>query len=170
MKRRSERRLLRLAGLTGIVLLLAGAGTGAFIIRRAFPQIAGRLVIHGLLAPVEIIRDRWGIPHIYAQNTHDLFFAQGYVHAQDRLWQMDFNRRVPSGRLSELFGEATLTSDRFLRVIGMRRAADAEAAHLDPESSRVLAVYAAGVNAYLAGSASRLPVEFMMLRYRPEPW
>jgi penicillin amidase len=170
MKTRSERRLLRLVGLAGIVLILAGAGTGAFIIRRAFPQIAGRLVIRGLLAPVEIIRDRWGIPHIYAQNTHDLFFAQGYVHAQDRLWQMDFNRRVPSGRLSELFGEATLTSDRFLRVIGMRRTAEAEAAHLDPESTGVLAAYAGGVNAYLSANGSRLPPEFTLLRYRPEPW
>ena len=162
--------MLRFVGLTAIVLLLAGAGTGTFIIRRAFPQIAGRLVIHGLLAPVEIIRDRWGVPHLYARNTHDLFFAQGYVHAQDRLWQMDFNRRVPSGRLSELFGEATLASDRFLRVVGMRRAAEAEAAHLDAESTGVLAAYAAGVNAYVAGSGSRLPLEFMLLRYRPEPW
>ena len=79
--------MLRFVGLAAIVLLLAGAGTSAFIIRRAFPQIAGRLVIRGLLAPVEIIRDRWGVPHLYARNTHDLFFAQGYVHAQDRLWQ-----------------------------------------------------------------------------------
>src|SRR5207245_6808181 len=110
------------------------------------------------------------IPHLYAENIHDLFFAQGYVHAQERLWQMDFNRRVPSGRLSELFGEVTLPSDRFLRTIGMRRAAEAERARLDPESTAALEAYAAGVNAWLDRNASRLPIEFALLRYRPEAW
>ena len=156
--------------LVPVLLTLAAAGTGAVVVWRTFPTTAGRLLVHGLDAPVEVIRDRWGIPHLYAQSAHDLFFAQGYVHAQDRLWQMDFNRRVPSGRLSELFGEVTLSNDRFLRVIGMRRAAEEERRLLDPESAATLAAYAAGVNAGILQHGSRLPIEFTLLRYRPEPW
>src|SRR6516225_7302143 len=119
------------------------------VLLAAWPLCAAPIHVPGLNAQVEILRDRWGVPHIYAANSHDLFFAQGYIQAQDRLWQMDFNRRVPSGRLSEIFGEATLNSDRFLRTIGMRRAAEAEAARLDGESAAALKAYAAGVNAYV---------------------
>jgi penicillin amidase len=164
------RRFLAIFVILLILVGLAGVGTGAILVWRAFPRINGRVAVPGLDAPVEIIRDRWGIPHLYAQNGHDLFFAQGYVHAQDRLWQMDFNRRVPSGRLSELFGGVTLPSDRFLRTIGMRRAAEEERAHLDPDSAAVLAAYAAGVNAWIAQHRSGLPIEFALLRYRPELW
>ncbi len=168
MKR--ARRWLAALAIALALPVLAGAGTGAWLAWRAFPTISGRLAVPGLGAPVEVIRDRWGIPHLYATSAHDLFFAQGYVHAQDRLWQMDFNRRVPSGRLSELFGEVTLSSDRFLRTVGMHRAAEDEQAHLDPESAQTLDAYAAGVNAWIARSGSRLPIEFALLRYRPEPW
>ena len=164
------RRFLAIFVILLILVALAGIGTGAVLVWRTFPRISGQLAVPGLDAPVEIIRDRWGIPHLYAQNGHDLFFAQGYVHAQDRLWQMDFNRRVPSGRLSELFGEVTLRSDRFLRTIGMRRAAEEERAHLDPESAAGLAAYAAGVNAWISQHRLELPIEFTLLRYRPEPW
>jgi penicillin G amidase len=152
------------------LLAVGGAGTGAALVWRSFPTINGRLTVPGLGAPVEVIRDRWGVPHVYARSAHDLFFAQGYVHAQDRLWQMDFTRRVPSGRLSELFGEITLPSDRFLRTIGMRRAAEEERAHLDAESLAALSAYAGGVNAWIAQHRSRLPIEFALLRYQPEPW
>ena len=168
MKR--ARRILRIVLLVLLLGLLIGIGAGAVLLRRAFPLVAGRLTVRGLQAPVTVIRDRWGVPHLYAENAHDLFFAQGYVHAQDRMWQMDFNRRVPSGRLSELFGEVTLPSDRFLRTIGMRRSADAERSRLDPEALAALGAYAAGVNAWLDRNASRLPLEFTILRYRPEPW
>jgi penicillin amidase len=164
------RRFLAVFIILLILIVLAATGSGAVLVWRTFPQITGRLAVSGLDAPVEIIRDRWGVPHLYALNAHDLFFAQGYVHAQDRLWQMDFNRRVPSGRLSELFGEVTLTSDRFLRTIGMRRAAEEERAHLDAESAAALAAYAAGVNAWTSEHRSRLPIEFTLLRYQPEPW
>ncbi len=153
-----------------VLLALAGAGAGAVLVWRSFPTITGRITVPGLNAPVEVIRDRWGIPHLYAQTSRDLFFAQGYVHAQDRLWQMDLTRRVPSGRLSELFGEVTLPSDRFVRTIGMRRAAEEEQAHLDPESAAALSAYAAGVNAWIAQHRSRLPIEFTLLQYQPEPW
>ena len=91
--------------------------------RGRLPQIEGGLDLRGLIAPVEVIRDRWGIPHIYAANQHDLFFTQGYLHAQDRFWQMDFWRHIGAGRLSEMFGASQLDTDRFLRTLGWRRVA-----------------------------------------------
>jgi len=155
------------------VLLAAGGlatGLGIYAVRRAFPQTSGRAVLPGLHGTVEVMRDRWGIPHVFAQDDRDLFFAQGYVHAQDRLWQMEFHRRVSAGRLSEIFGSATLETDRFLRTVGLRRAAEAEAAQLDAETKAVLDAYAAGVNAYIDARRSRLPLEFTLLRFAPEPW
>src|SRR5512136_1735088 len=92
--------------------------------RRRLPQTNGELKLPGLAAPVEVLRDRWGIPHIYAATFHDLFFAQGFVHAQDRLWQMELNRRMASGRLSELFGTLALETDRAARTFGFRRLAE----------------------------------------------
>ena len=155
-------------------MLLAGAGLatglGVYAVRRAFPQASGRIVLDGLEASVEVMRDRWGIPHIYAQHDRDLFFAQGFVHAQDRLWQMEFNRRVAGGRLSEIFGTTTLDTDRFLRTVGLRRAAEAEAAQLDEETKGVLDAYAAGVNAFITSRRGRLPLEFALLRFAPDPW
>jgi penicillin amidase len=155
-----------------VFLAAAGLGTGlgAYAVRRAFPQTSGRIVLSGLQGSVEVMRDRWGIPHVYAQNDLDLFFAQGFVHAQDRLWQMEFNRRAASGRLSEIFGPVTLEADRFLRTVGLRRAAEAEAARLGEETTRMLRAYADGVNAYIASRRGRLPLEFALLRYAPEPW
>ncbi len=128
----------------------------------------GRLRLSGLAAPVEVLRDRWGVPHIYAASLHDLLFAQGFVHAQDRLWQMDFQRRVVRGRLSEIFGAMTVETDRAMRILGMRRVAEAEAAALSAESCADMDAYAAGVNAAI--DAQPLPIEFTLLRYRPEPW
>jgi penicillin amidase len=117
---------------------------------------------------VDIIRDRWGIPHIYAETTHDLMFAQGFVHAQDRLWQMDFQRRLVAGRLSEVMGAQTVPVDRWLRVLGMRRVAEREVALLGADVHASLEACAAGVNVRIA--QGRLPVEFTLLRYQPEPW
>lgn len=155
-----------------MLLAATGLATGlsVYAVRRAFPQTSGRIVLDGLRGTVEVMRDRWGIPHIYAQDDLDLFFAQGFVHAQDRLWQMEFNRRAASGRLSEIFGPVTLDTDRFLRTVGLRRAAEAEAAQLGDEMTRVLQAYADGVNAYIASRRGRLPLEFALLRYAPEPW
>ena len=152
------------------VLLVIGVGALAFFLRRPLPQTQGTIHVSGLNGPVEVIRDRWGVPHIYADSAEDLFFAQGYVHAQDRMWQMEFQRRLGSGRLSEVLGEVTLEVDRFFRVIGLNRAAEAEAATLDDESRRALEAYAAGVNAYIASRQGRLSVEFGLLRFQPEPW
>ena len=97
------------------------------------PQINGTLNLPGLSAPVEVIRDRWGVPHIYAANAHDLFFAQGFVHAQDRLWQMELNRRTATGRLSELFGALALDTDRAVRTFGFHRLGQADWANADAE-------------------------------------
>jgi penicillin amidase len=117
-----------------------------------------------------VLRDRWGVPHIFARNEHDLFFAQGYVTAQDRLWQMDLQRRTASGRLSEVLGPATLETDLFLRTLGLRRVAAAEVAQLDAATLQVLEAYAAGVNAFVAAQRDRLPLEFTILGFTPEPW
>lgn len=132
------------------------------------PKAAGRLRLGGLHEWVEIFRDPWGVPHIYAHNAHDLFFAQGFVHAQDRLWQMDFQRRVVAGRLAEVLGDAALQNDRGLRILGMYGVAAAEVGLLGEESRAELEAYAAGVNASIARQP--LPVEFTLLRYKPEPW
>jgi penicillin amidase len=154
-----------LAGLAGLA-----TATGVSFIRRPLPQTDGTLTAPGLCAPVEIVRDRWGVPHIYAENNADLFFAQGYVHAQDRLWQMELQRRTALGQLAEIFGSVALDSDRFLRVLGFGRVARGEALALgDPEREAVTA-YCRGVNAFLAANWRRLPIEFAILRCRPRPW
>jgi penicillin amidase len=128
-----------------------------------------------LQAQVTVVRDSWGIPHIYASNAHDLFLAQGYVHAQDRFWQMEFWRRIGSGRLSEILGESALEEDRFIRTVGWHRTAARELERLDRETRSVLEAYAEGVNAYVAAHKGRLGLEFAVLgltgtRFEPEPW
>jgi len=152
-----------------VLALLVGAG-GYWFVSRTFPQINGSLRVAGLQARVDVQRDQWGVPHIYAENEHDLYFAQGYVHAQDRLWQMEFSRRVGAGRLSEVLGDATLKSDRFLRTIGLYRAAQEDLKIAPPEIVAVLQAYADGVNAFVGTHRNRLPLEFTLLQFQPEPW
>jgi len=139
-----------------------------WLLRRPLAQTQGTLHFQGLQDKVEILRDRWGVPHIYARNTHDLMFAQGYVHAQDRLWQMESWRRTVAGRLSEIMGQQTVPVDRWLRTLGMRRVAEQEATTVEGEVRADLEAYAAGVSARIA--QGRLPIEFSLLRYQPEPW
>jgi penicillin amidase len=136
--------------------------------RRQLPQTTGTVVVDGLQAPVDILRDRWGVPHIYAANTPDAMFAQGFVHAQERLWQMDFQRRLVAGRLAEVLGREALPADRWLRTLGMRRVAEQEVDLLGDTIRAYLAAYVAGINAWI--ERRRLPVEFTLLRYEPEPW
>ncbi|MGH3183194.1 MAG: penicillin acylase family protein, partial [Streptosporangiaceae bacterium] len=124
----------------------------------------------GLRAPVTIIRDARGIPHITAANVHDLYLAEGYAMAQDRLWQMDVLRRVGEGRLAEIFGPVALEADRGNRTVGLDRAAAAEAGRLAPEEAALLGAFADGVNAYISGRGWKLPLEFWVLRYRPQAW
>ena len=138
--------------------------------RLPLPRVQGSVPIPGLTEPVEVIRDRSGVPHIYAADLPDLFFAQGYVQAQDRLWQMELNRRLSRGRLSEIFGKVTLDMDRFVRTIGMARAAQMDLACLSEESRTLLDAYLRGVNSYLESNHGKLPVEFALLGFKPEPW
>src|SRR4030042_655227 len=116
---------------------------------KSFPQIDSEISVAGLDGPVDIYRDQMGIPHIYASTTHDLFFAQGYIHAQDRFWQMDFWRHIGSGKLSEMFGESQLATDKFLRTLGWARIAQQELYEMTPGETALLQAYADGVNAYL---------------------
>ncbi|MCI0398830.1 MAG: penicillin acylase family protein [Chloroflexi bacterium] len=140
-----------------------------YMSRNRLPQVSGRLYLPGLKREVVIRRDRWGIPHIHAANRHDLFFAQGFVHAQDRLWQMELNRRAASGRLSALLGEIALETDRLTRTLGFGRLARAAWDTTGDLVRHDALAYSAGVNAYLAQNP-KLPVEFALLRHRPEPW
>jgi penicillin amidase len=158
-----------------LVVGLIGVGSAVFTVRRPWPKINGRARVEGLEAETTVIRDSWGVPHIYASNSHDLFFTQGYVHAQDRFWQMEFWRRQGSGRLSEVLGESALEIDRFLRTIGWHRVAAQELELLDAEDLAVLEDYAEGVNAYISTHKGRLGLEFTMLgltgvKFDPEPW
>lgn len=149
---------------------LAGlAGSIWWLLRRSIPQTDRSMTLAGLLAEVEVIRDAWGVPHIYADTAHDLFFAQGFVHAQDRLWEMDFQRRLVAGRLSEILGATTLEIDRWMRVLGLRRQSEADLQVMSDEARRALEAYARGVNRFIE-TAPALPVEFTLLHYQPEPW
>jgi len=162
------------AGLT--VLALIAAGTVVWTIQRSFPQLSGTVAVAGLEAEVTVHRDVLGVPTIVAGSAHDLFFAQGYVHAQDRFWEMDFRRHVTSGRLSELFGASQLGTDQFLRTLGWRRIAEQEVAALDETSRTYYDAYADGVNAYLAdheGAAASFEYAVLDLQnpgYAPAPW
>jgi len=162
------RRFLRISGY--LVALLAALIAGAyFYARQSLPKSDGEIRLAGLGGPVEVLRDRYGIPHIFAPSLEDASFALGFVHAQDRLWQMEMSRRVAAGRLAEVVGAGGLETDRFLRTLGVRRAAQANLAVLDGETVRMLEAYAAGVNAFLA-SDPVLPPEFWLTGVRPEPW
>lgn len=159
-----------------LVALVAGGGLAFLTVRASFPQVSGEVTVPGLSASVEVRRDEWGIPHITADTAEDLFRAQGYVHAQDRFWEMDFRRHVTAGRLAELFGEDQVENDSFIRTLGWRRVAEQELEILSAETISYLEAYAAGVNAYLdthAGSSLSLEYAVLALQnggYEPEPW
>ncbi len=173
--RRSFLAILILAVILGAI----GAGGFFYLTRRPFPQMSGTLQLPGLNSPVTIIRDQYGIPHIYAGNTHDLFFAQGYVHAQDRLWQMEIARRAVSGRASELsVSISALEADKYVRTVGFRRAAEADYEALSEEGKAIVQAYADGVNVFITTHQNSLPIEFTIVGlfggqgagYKPEPW
>jgi len=168
-------KILRILGVLILLVVILAAGGGYFVVRRSFPTVNGTIKVAGLQSQVEVYRDSWGIPHIYASNPHDLFFAQGYVHAQDRFWQMEFWRRQGSGRLSEVLGESTLPIDRFLRTLGWHRTAAQELELMGEEDLAVLEAYAEGVNAHISTHRGRLGLEFTILgltgvKFDPEPW
>ena len=155
-----------------MVVLIAGGFVGGFFwLYTSLPIIEGTLEVpNGPKAPIEILRDKRTVPHIFAENQEDAYFGLGFVHAQDRLWQMEFQRRVGAGRLSELFGEDTLKIDRFLRTLGIYRSAERNFANLAPDVQAVYEAYAAGVNAFLTTRGGPLPPEFLLLGHEPEPW
>jgi penicillin amidase len=167
-----------LGAIAGLVVLLVVGMTlfMRFSVHRAFPDVDGEVAIAGLRAPVEVVRDDMGVAHIYADNQHDLFMAQGYVHAQERFWQMDFWRHIGAGRLSEMFGDTQVETDVFLRTMGWHDVAAAQYAEAKPEDRAVMEAYADGINAYLSSrSPSELSFEYTVLEllnhsYDPEPW
>jgi penicillin amidase len=158
--------------------LLCPAPRSAKVRAQAAPAAAATqahaLSLAGLRAPVKITRDERGIPHIEAANDDDLYFAQGYATAQDRLWQMDLLRRTTRGELSEIFGRAALEADKLHRTYGFAQLSESLVAKATPRSRAVLEAYARGVNAYadsLDGTAGKqLPREFQLLQYKPRPW
>lgn len=162
------------AGILVIALILAGVTV--WNIQRSFPQLDGEIALSGLDDAVEVQRDELGIPTITATTSHDLFYAQGYVHAQDRFWEMDFRRHVTSGRLSELFGESQLGTDTFLRTLGWRKVAEQELELLSEETRAYYEAYADGVNAYLADhDGAAVSFEYAVLgmqnsEYEIEKW
>jgi penicillin G amidase len=163
------RRLLKVGAWTlavVLVLALVAGGYGFWVARRAFPTQDGELALPGLSAPVTVYRDGHGIPQIYAETVDDLFRAQGYVHAQDRFWEMDFRRHVTGGRLAEWFGESQVETDTFLRTLGWRRVAEAEWQLVSADTRRYLTSYAEGVNAWIEASGGPAGTGRKALQYR----
>lgn len=162
--RRLLRLILLLIGLVVIVLI-----AGYFYLRQSLPQTTGTVQLSGLQGAVDIVRDGHGVPHIFATTDSDAIFALGYVHAQDRMWQLEMNRRIGNGRMSEILGNATLSIDKFQRTIGYARLVRKEYDLLETRTQELLQAYAAGVNAWIAED-HLLPPEFLILGVKPEPW
>ena len=167
---RMLKRILMIIIVVVLILLVAGCSAGYWFITKSQPQTEGTLRVAGLRSKVQVVRDPLGIPQIYAENEDDLFFAQGYVEAQDRLWQMEYNRRIGHGTLSEMFGAATIKQDRFLRTIGLDRAARADVAAMSDSDKQPLQMFANGVNAFIDTHLDNLPLEFTILGIKPAHW
>ena len=164
------RTLLRVFYWIFAILVTVTAALAWWFIYRPLPQLDGSASLPGLHQDVTVERDRWGVPRVRASSVEDLAEAQGYVMAQDRLWQMDLLRRVARGQLSEILGPKTLVIDKEFRTNGFARAAERDATLLDPESRKVMEAYARGVNHFIEQHKNALPLEFSLLRYEPSPW
>jgi penicillin G amidase len=177
-RRRHRRWPAVLAWTAGVLalLLIVVTVTAGWLVQRSFPQTEGTLALAGLDDDVRVLRNAWGVSDVYASTAHDLFFAQGYVHAQDRFWEMDVRRHITAGRLSEMFGDTGLDTDEFVRTLGWRRVAEQELALMSAETRDALDAYAEGVNAYLADRPeSAVSFEYAVLGltnrgYTIEPW
>ena len=170
MRRVAVRALIALGAL-GLFLVLVVIPGGYLYLRQSLPVVDGRVEVTGLTSGVTIVRDRHAVPHIQATTRADGLFGLGYAHAQDRLWQMEFQRRIGHGRLSELFGTATLSQDRFLRTVGFGRAAQSAWDHLPGDVRALIDAYVAGVNAFISSHRGRLlPPEFHLIGVEPEPF
>lgn len=178
--RKKKGRRARLIVIAVVLLLVAGVGYGTYwsisTVRASFPETTGSLQLKGLSGPVQVKRDGYGIPQIYADTPEDLFRAQGYVQAQDRFWEMDVRRHMTAGRLSEMFGKDQVETDAFLRTLGWHRIARQEYdTKLSPQTKKYLQAYSDGVNAYLKDHQGKeLSVEYAALDfvndYKPEEW
>ncbi|MEO6445604.1 MAG: penicillin acylase family protein [Gemmatimonadaceae bacterium] len=160
----------RLVRMGSVLVLAAACARRPVTEMGARPEGETSLAVQGLTAPVEVRRDRWGVPHIYAKNQGDMFFAQGFVAAQDRLFQMEMWRRQGEGRLAEVLGPAALDRDRFARTFKYRGDMASEWAAYGPDTKEIVSDFVRGVNAYIAMAGDSLPPEFAMLGFRPEPW
>src|SRR6204780_2545132 len=164
------------AGLVIGLLIAAAVGTAASVawlkkaMRDQLPLLDGQLQLPGLTAPVVVRRDGHGIPHIQAASMDDLLEAQGYVVAQDRLWQMDMARRFAAGELAELLGPSVVEHDKVQRILQIRPSAEQLTATMPEDQKRLLEAFARGVNAFIAGHQDNLPAEFRLLGYKPRPW
>jgi len=155
---------------TLLVVILLGVFFAIYQVRKSYPQTEGSATVAGLAARVDVFRDEFGVPHLVASSERDQLIAMGYVHAQDRLWQMDLARRAAQGRLAELFGREAVDFDRMFRIVGLARTSARVLEALPDRSRERLEWYAAGVNAAITSLEGRLPVEFDLLSYEPEPW
>ncbi len=153
-----------------VFLLLLTPAAGLLLLRTSLPDFRSSVRLEGIESPVQIMRDAQAVPHIFAASDSDAYFAMGYLHAQDRLWQMHLQRRLGAGRLAEVIGEPGLGFDRFMRLIGAYRLAEESYYRLSPEVRGALDSYAAGVNAWLETRRGALPPEFYLLQTWPEPW
>ncbi len=168
-----KRFLWRLFFLLISAIILAVLAGGIWVrgrVRASLPTIEGTVTVPGLSARVEVLRDVHGVPHIRAQSLGDALIAQGYITAQDRLWQMDLSRRNAEGELSEVFGDRTLSLDIESRTLGFPDLIKSALTDLSPEEHRLLDFYVRGVNAFMESHRNRLPLEFLVLRYQPRPW
>jgi penicillin amidase len=152
------------------ILVLALAISIWWYVYRPLPQLDGTASLPGLQQSVSVERDNWGVPHIRASTLEDLVEAQGYVVAQDRLWQLDLLRRAARGQLSEILGPATIDIDKDFRTLNFSRAAQRDLALLDPANRKLMEAYARGVNHFIEQHSTRLPIEFTLLNYKPQPW
>lgn len=166
-----RRRRYIVYGLLGLLVLLHVVGiAGFFWLKTSLPQLDGTIALPGLSEPVAIERDSYGVVTIRAANDADAYFALGFVHAQDRLSQMELTRRLASGRLSEAVGDALIDTDKFMRTLGLRRQAEAQLAGVSPALRATIDAYTAGVNAFLETHTGAWPPEFYVMRNTPEPW
>ncbi|MGD9903817.1 MAG: penicillin acylase family protein [Vicinamibacterales bacterium] len=169
--RKSVRRVITRLAVVVVVLLIGALGAGWWWVRSSIPSLDAAWALPGLRSPVEVVADAHGVPHVYARDVEDAWFMAGALHARDRLWQMELYRRAASGRLAELLGEVALPIDRRMLTLRIRPAAAAEWSRLGTPARTALQRYAEGVNAVVAGMASRQrPLEFQLLGLTPAPW
>lgn len=169
VKKKLFKKVLLIAGAIIIILVLGGLSFGYSILRSGLPAYEGTVEVEGLKQQVTIYRDELGRPHIYASTLEDLFFGQGYVHAQDRLWQMELHRRAGQGRISEVIGKSELSTDVLLRTVRLPQIATVLKENSNPKTIAIIESYARGVNAYLE-QMKGVPPEFRLLGFKPEPW